>query len=166
MAPALCPGERILVSPILVSPAGMQLFGIARGDVIVFRSRGAALVKRVAALPGERVSFRGEAVVVEPHGDMRWAEPAASFASSSDGACESAPRKAARVRPRGPDDPDRKSPREAIPLVLKSGEYFLLGDNQDRSADSRHFGAVSEDAMIGKAVLRLWPFRRFGRVDG
>lgn len=42
------------------------------------------------------------------------------------------------------------------------GEYYIMGDNRDDSTDSRIFGAVSKDDIIGKTSLTIFPFSRFG----
>jgi signal peptidase I len=48
-------------------------------------------------------------------------------------------------------------------VSLGPGEYFVLGDNRVASLDSRHWGSVSESAILTPAVLRYWPLQRFGR---
>lgn len=45
-------------------------------------------------------------------------------------------------------------------ITLGQGEYFVLGDNQGESSDSRVWGNVPEDLVIGRALLRLWPFNK------
>ncbi len=52
-------------------------------------------------------------------------------------------------------NPDRKT-------ALKPGESFVLGDNRRDSKDSRIFGPITDDEIIGKAVLRFWPLSSFG----
>jgi signal peptidase I len=49
--------------------------------------------------------------------------------------------------------------------VLLPGQYFVMGDNRRLSKDSRDFGAVDDEAVIGKAVLRFWPPSRFGFLE-
>ena len=48
---------------------------------------------------------------------------------------------------------------------LAPDEYFLLGDHRGASTDSRDFGPVRRDAIIGTAVFRYWPPERFGRLQ-
>lgn len=48
--------------------------------------------------------------------------------------------------------------------VLKPGEYFVLGDNRPDSHDSRYFGPVTEDQIVGEVVYRWWPWEKAGDV--
>lgn len=49
-------------------------------------------------------------------------------------------------------------------ITLKDDEYFILGDNRPISKDSRYFGPVKEDEIIGKIIFRLWPINKFGTI--
>ena len=49
-------------------------------------------------------------------------------------------------------------------ITLGDDEYFILGDNRLISKDSRYFGAITKDEIIGKVVFRLFPFNKIGTV--
>ncbi len=53
------------------------------------------------------------------------------------------------------------------PITLEDGEYFCMGDNRPVSFDSRYkeVGPVTEDEIVGKVWIRIWPFSKFGPVD-
>ena len=50
------------------------------------------------------------------------------------------------------------------PVRVKPGTVFVLGDNRANSEDSRDFGAVSTDSVIGRAVARVWPPSHWGTL--
>ena len=49
-------------------------------------------------------------------------------------------------------------------VTLGEDEYFILGDNRLISKDSRYFGTITEDEIIGKIVFRFWPFNKIGTI--
>jgi signal peptidase I len=92
-------------------------------------------VHRVVAVGGDRLSIREGRVYLD---GRRQDEPFA--------------------RP----DPDCGScnlPRE---ITVPAGHYFVMGDNRGAAADSREFGPVPADWLVGRAVLRYWPPDRIG----
>ncbi len=51
--------------------------------------------------------------------------------------------------------------KSAIPpntiISIPEGEYLVFGDNREASSDSRHWGAVKKELIVGRAVFRIWP---------
>ncbi len=54
--------------------------------------------------------------------------------------------------------------REGRPVELSQDEYVLMGDNRPHSRDSREFGPITREAIIGRAFLRYWPVNEFGLI--
>lgn len=51
------------------------------------------------------------------------------------------------------------------PIQIPEGYYFVMGDNRNRSKDSRQIGLIKEDDILGKAWLRFYPFDEFGLIN-
>ena len=172
MEPSILVGDRILVDKaaydLRVPLFGQRLLTFAdpvRGDVVVFESAAAdkRLVKRVIGVPGDVVAMRGNALVLngEPlaYRLVSRAGHGAVFEESLPGTPH-AIRLSATPSPRASFDP----------VTVPAGHYLVLGDNRDSSADSRAFGFVPREEIIGRSdrvVLSLdyeaWFMPRFER---
>ena len=155
MFPTLDNGQHILVDKVSYAEVNMdrltdfipfvdaeagdvrQVFGgPERGDIIVFQTSGGSgndLIKRVIGLPGEQVEIVNGTVFID---GQRLVEPYITEAWSDT--------------------------RHAI--VIPDRHYYVLGDNRNSSQDSRsgRIGLVPRDRIVGKALLRYWPFSDFG----
>ena len=47
------------------------------------------------------------------------------------------------------------------PVTIAPGELFMMGDNRNSSSDSRVFGPISQDEVVGRAFVLMWPFDRW-----
>ena len=129
MFPALDNGDRVLVNKL-----SYRLHEIHRGDLIVFQrpaddgsSQVKDLIKRVVALEGERIEARDGRVVIN-------------------GKALPEPYLAPNVQTTNLE-----------PLVVPEGHVFVMGDNRGDSRDSRFFGPLPEDLVIGRAFVKVWP---------
>lgn len=52
-----------------------------------------------------------------------------------------------------------------LEITVPKDELFVMGDHRNKSTDSREIGTVSEDSVLGKVLLRFYPFNKFGKVD-
>jgi signal peptidase I len=101
----------------------------APGDVVVFRSPGAPdelMVKRVIAAPGDLIASANGRVTIGSH---TLAEPYLTEAAAT-GSIQ--------------------------PQIVPAGCYFVLGDNRASSWDSRNWGILPSDLVVGRAVMVLW----------
>jgi signal peptidase I len=166
MEPTLMVGDFLLVDkqvttspedpgPLLPTPS------IHRGDVIVFHypiNPEMHLVKRVVGIPGDHIRLRGGHVQINGRAVD---EPYAIY------------------RPTGPDNYRDNFPRmeSADPeidsrwwmrmrklvdngeLIVPTGNYFVLGDNRNDSEDSRYWGFVPQDSIVGRPLLIYFSLR-------
>jgi len=51
------------------------------------------------------------------------------------------------------------------PFIVPEGEYFVFGDNRLHSTDSREFGSISREKILGKVNFRIWPLSSFGKFN-
>lgn len=113
-----------------------------RGDIIVFNppvpNATKPYIKRVIGLAGDRISFQGGYVYVN---GQQLTEPYI----------------------KGPIT-ECSSPTQYCDLTVPKGDIFVLGDNRENSSDSRYFGPVNINRIIGKAWVTYWPLGDAGLV--
>lgn len=131
-------GEHLIISDLFYTPE--------RGDVIVFQDASTGLdyplVKRVIGIEGDTVTV-DELGRVSVNGGPVLEEEYAYF------------------------DPNIHYTKGKITVVVPEGEVFVLGDNRYNSQDSRSFPnkTVRVDCILGKVLLRIFPFDSFGTVN-
>ncbi|MGH8855687.1 MAG: signal peptidase I [Telluria sp.] len=125
-----------------------------RGDVVTFASPqdGTRLIKRVLALPGDRIEMRNERLVINGV-ESQYSVEELVREPGPDGAMD-ALRMTEAVdghRHRIQLLPQRLVARDFGPVTVPQGAYLMLGDNRDNSADSRYIGFVPRHLLIGRA---------------
>lgn len=134
MEPVLQVGDHLLVSKL-----SYVIGDPDPGDIVVFRTpesmepaQTAELIKRVVAVGGQSIEADGGQLVVD-------GVPV-------------------------PEDylPDDTYTRDFGPLLVPAEHVFVMGDNRLSSQDSRVFGFVAEDDIVGRAFVRFWPPTRLG----
>lgn len=139
MEPTLQVGDRIVVDKL-----SYDLHAIHRGDIVVFRrpplepQHFSDLVKRVIGLPGETISSRDGSVYID---GKKLAEPWLPPGTYTGPL---------------PDDPHPQFNLPG-PVVIPKGEYYVMGDNRQDSEDSRYFGPIPRNLIVGKMVAIVWP---------
>lgn len=126
-----------------------------RGDVVTFTSPkdGMRMIKRLIALPGDRIEMRNERLYVNGAA-AEYSEAEAVPEPMENGANIEALHVTEHIGEESrriqwlPGIPAKNS---FGPLTVPSGNYLMLGDNRDNSADSRYFGFVPRHLLIGKA---------------
>ena len=119
-----------------------------RGEVIVFglpQEPSRDLIKRVIGLPGETVQIRGP----EPRVTIINAEHPQGFTLSEPYL-----------------SPDNLGGSTDITMTLTKDQYFVLGDNRRVSADSRMWGILPRTDIVGRVLLRLYPFSMIALLPG
>ena len=162
MRPTILEGDVVLVNRLafdlkvpLTDIVMAHLGEPQRGDVVTFSSPkdGIRLIKRLIALPGDTVEMRDGALILNgrradyrAQGSVR--EPLEQHANTiAQRLSEQFDEKVHRIQML----PEIDSIKNFGPVLIPSGQYLMLGDNRDNSADSRYFGLVPRNLLIGRA---------------
>jgi signal peptidase I len=139
MVPTLEPRDRLVVEKI-----SYKLHPPAYADIVVFavppqlQAEGyqadQAFIKRAIGLPGDRISLKNGRVY---RNDVALTEPYVT------------------ITPKPEDIPN---------ITVPANEIFVMGDNRNNSNDSRYWGTLPMQNLIGKAVWRFFPLDRWGKL--
>jgi signal peptidase I len=148
MEPAVMAGDLIVVNKLAYlfkDPARGDIVFIDATGICMDDTRHARWIKRVAGLPGDRVSIHPPYVHIDGEPLV---SPDVFITISLKKAGNRGYVLADAVR-----YPDAVLNTESDEIVLSGNEYFLLGDNAMNSFDSRHFGAVSRSNILGSVIV-------------
>jgi signal peptidase I len=157
-------GDHLLVDKLAYAPPGpiskhlLPYTEVKRGDIIVFRFPGdikQTYVKRVIGIPGDKIRidrkqvFRNGVALKEPYKFHKFEY----FDSYRD------------TFPSEPNGPVTKGAMDMLKdnvvgeeVVVPPGSYFAMGDNRDSSSDSRYWGFVPRENIIGKPLIIYWSY--------
>ena len=133
MVPTLEIHDRVLVNKL-----SYRLHDVRRGDIVVFERSSddpgtiRDLIKRVVAVEGDTIESRGETLYIND-------KPV--------------------------QEPYRRIPSLGAPVsrrTLDQHQVFVMGDNRTDSTDSRFFGPIEEDRIVGRAFVKFWPLGDLG----
>ena len=165
----LLTGDHLFVDKLAYSPHNsieghlLPYVDVKRGDIVVFRHPAKLsdnLVKRVIGVPGDRIRLVNKQLVLNGRMSM---EPYVThidpyYSSYRDNFPIGTP----EYRP------DAQQYERAMAmlrddvvngeLVVPKGQYFAMGDNRDNSSDSRYWGLVPRENIIGKPTIVLWSY--------
>jgi signal peptidase I len=174
-------GDRFLINKFIFAPGPVLPFlpqrEIRRGDIIVFKYPSkintdkdvvqfkTLFIKRVIGLPGETVEVKGANVYVDGKLLPEYGVTALDRNLGND----KAELKQLRYTTARADEPytvyHAPTPNESgfnnavkRPFRVPDGQYFVMGDNRDNSADSRVWGTVPRDLIIGRAMFVIWSY--------
>jgi len=162
MKPTVLEGDRIFVNKLAYDlKFPFTTWHVARwadpqpGDIVILFSPadGERLVKRVIGRPGDRIAMIDNRLIINDH-VLDYAPLAAEGVEGAEPIDGRSPVLAAetigRTRHAVMLFPGVQSRRSVTPIVVPAGKYFVLGDNRDGSRDSRYFGFVDRDAIVGR----------------
>ncbi len=190
MVPTLLVGDLILVNKFhygvrlpVINKKIIDNHPVARGDVMVFRypvDPRLDYIKRVVGLPGDEIAYLGQRLTVNgvlvptvslgEHYDedsMSYSPMYTETFGEQEHKIRVDLRRSAYYGPEPHTFPNaancRYSP-EGVVCKVPPGHYFMMGDNRDNSQDSRYWGFVPDENIVGRAFFVWMNFGNLGRV--
>ncbi len=129
---------------LLIDELSFRFEPAKRGEVVIVRSprnKKEYLIKRVIGMPGERIVIKGGKVYIYNDRYVGGTEVSEVYL------------------------PKEIVTPNTIDIQLDRDEYFVLGDNRSVSLDSRSFGPIERSSLVGRVLVRGFPFNKIGRPD-
>ena len=130
---------------LIVDQLGYRLEEPERGDVVIFKfpeDTSKFFIKRIIGLPGETIELKGTDTIIKNEAE------------------------GTQINLDEPYLKDANRKEDFLTLKLKRDEYFVMGDNRAASSDSRIWGPVPRDMIVGRAFMRLLPVSTIGLYPG
>lgn len=159
MKPTIQEGDRVVVNKLAYDlKIPFTTISVAkwgdpeRGDIVVLFSPvdGTRLVKRVVAIPGDKVEMRENQLFV--NGQAAKQSPIAIVSSDDYGPAYVLAENLTGHEHQMMVTPEIPAVRSFGPIQVPAGNYFVLGDNRDNSNDSRYIGFIERRRIVGEAV--------------
>lgn len=128
---------------LIVNKLSYKLHEPKRGDIIVFTAPGTPeydYIKRIIGLPGEKISIKNSKLYIN---DTLFKE---------------------EYLDKNITTTIQGNKKATLEVTLSENEYFVLGDNRDHSSDSRVWGPLPKENIIGKAWFVVYPLDYFGSI--
>ena len=194
MLPTLLIGDFILVNKFtygiripVINHKVVTINAPQRGDVMVFRypdNPSLDYIKRVVGVPDDKITYKnkrlsinGAEIVLEPDGQFNYVETGLSFVTTQRFQEPLAAAHKHAILMQQDIPPVRLSDVRPFPFrencvyndsgftcTVPAGHFFMMGDNRDSSSDSRYWGFVPDQNIVGKAFLIWWNFDEFKRI--
>lgn len=189
MLPTLVVGDLILVNKFVygvrlpvIHTKVLDVREPARGDVMVFRfpqDPSVDYIKRVVGIPGDQVTYQdklltinGRPVALEPAGEFADARRLTLYDQYSETLGDVSHKiltdleKPSDIQPvfRFPHYDSCRYSARGVTCTVPPGHYFMMGDNRENSLDSRFWGFVPEENIVGKAFFIWMNFSDLGRI--
>lgn len=127
-----------------------------RGDIVIFKSPasdGKTLIKRIIGLPGETIKIEKGITFIaknlDENGEPNYEKITENFINQEENNLTNI-------------DQIREYSLNFGPITLESDEFFVMGDNRLASYDSRFWGPLPKENVIGRPILRIFHFNKIG----
>ena len=130
---------------LIVDELSYRFEAVQRGDVIIFKfpdDTTKYFIKRVIGLPGETVQIEGSKVTIKNKANPQGFDLTENYITPAN------------------------FPQDHVLTTLGANQYFVMGDNRGASYDSRAWGPVDKSLIIGRPIIRLYPFNKISVFPG